>query len=81
MNETLVHPNNSSFTSYTIVTPHSDSRTDFSAYVTSDVHYTTYKIIACIESAPMLRADIIRVMREYKAGEGVPHYYDVWLLP
>ena len=40
--------NNFPFTSYTTVTPHSD---DFSAYVTSHVQNTTYKIIACILSA------------------------------
>ena len=32
--------------------PHSDSRSDFSAYVTSRIQYATYKIIAtCIERA------------------------------
>ena len=52
---------------FTIVTPRCDSRSDFSAYVTSHVHYTvpTYKIIAAhIERTTMLRAD--------RAGEGVP---------
>ena len=29
-----------------------------------------YKIIACIERATVLLADITRVMREYTAGEG-----------
>ena len=37
--------------------------------------YTTYKIIACIERAlTALRANIMRVTREYKAGEGVLSY-------
>ena len=70
----LWYTNNSPFTSYTTVTPHSDSRSDFSAYVTSHIQYTTYKIIACIERTTMLRADIMHVMCEYKAGEGVPCY-------
>ena len=48
------------------VIPHSDSRSDFSPYVTSYVQYTTYKIIACIECATMLRANITHVTREYK---------------
>ena len=83
----LCHTNNSPFTSYTTVTPHSDSRSDFSAYVTSHVQYTTYEIIACIERATMLRANIMRVTRECKAGEGVLKIViqdwqtDVWLLP
>ena len=34
----------------------------------------TYKIIACIERATMLQADITRVMCESKAGEGMPRY-------
>ena len=34
----------------------------------------TYKIIACIERATVLWANIMHVMREYKAGEGVPCY-------
>ena len=67
----LWYTNNSSFTSYTTVTPHSDSRSDISAYVMSHVQYT---IIACIECATMLRANIILVMYEYKAGEGVLSY-------
>ena len=36
----LWYTNNSPFTSYTTLTPHSDSRSDFSTYVTSHVHYT-----------------------------------------
>ena len=36
---------------------------------------TTYKIIACIERATVLRANM-RVTREYKAGEGVLSYHD-----
>ena len=36
----LWYTNNSPFTSYTTVTPHSDFRSDFSAYVTSHVQYT-----------------------------------------
>ena len=47
----LWYTSNSPFTSYTTVTPHSDSRSDISAYVTSHVQYTMYKIIACIEHA------------------------------
>ena len=70
----LWYTNNSPLTSYTTVTLHSDSRSDFSAYVTSHVQYTTYKIIACIERATVLRANIMRVTREYKAGEGVLSY-------
>ena len=66
----LWYTNNSLFTSYTIVTPHSDSRSDFSAYMTSHVQYTTYKIIVCIDCTTVLRA-IMRIMREYKAGEGM----------
>ena len=34
----------------------------------------TYKIIACIERATVLRANITHVTCEYKAGEGVPSY-------
>ena len=34
----------------------------------------TYKIIASIERATVLPADITRNVRGYKAGEGVPHY-------
>ena len=34
----------------------------------------TYKINACIERATMLQADIMRVLCESKAGEGVPRY-------
>ena len=33
-----------------------------------------YKIIACIEHATVLWADITRVMCKYKAGEGVLSY-------
>ena len=58
----LWYTNNSPFTSYTTVTPHSDSRSDFSTYVTSHVQYTTYKIIVYIERATVLRADITSVM-------------------
>ena len=36
--------------------------------------YTPYKIIACIERATVLRANITRVTREYKAGEGALSY-------
>ena len=36
----------------------------------------TYKIIACIERATVLQADITRIMREYKTGEGVPRCFD-----
>ena len=55
----LWYTNNSPFTSYTTVTPHSDSRSDSSAYVTSHVQYTTYKIIACIERATCFRHRLI----------------------
>ena len=41
----LWYTNNSPFTSYTTITLHSDSRSDFSAYVTSHVRYTTYKFV------------------------------------
>ena len=54
--------------------PHSDSRSDISAYVMSHVRYTTYKIIACIERATVLRANIMRVACKYKASEGVFSY-------
>ena len=67
----LWYINKSPFTSYTTVTPHSDSQGDFLAYVTSHVQYTTYKIIAtCIERTTMLQANITQVMHKYKAGEG-----------
>ena len=33
-----------------------------------------YKIIVFIERATVLRANIMRVAREYKAGEGVLSY-------
>ena len=42
---------------------HSDSGSDISAYVTSHVQYTTYKIIACIERVTVLRANITHVTR------------------
>ena len=38
--------------------PRSDSRSDFPAYVMSHILFTTYKIIACIEHATMLQANI-----------------------
>ena len=72
----LWYTNNSPFTSYTTVTPHSDSRSDTSAYVTSHVQYTAYKSMACIERATVLRANNMRVTHEYKAGEGVLSYHD-----
>ena len=70
--------NNSPFTSYTTVTPDSDSGSDYSTYVTSHDQYTTYKIIACIECATALWANIMLVTRAsiYKAGEGVLSYHD-----
>ena len=43
----------------------------FFAYVLSHDQYTMYKIIACIERAVVLRANIMRATREYKASEGV----------
>ena len=54
----LWYTDNPPFTSYTTVTPLSDSQ---SAYVTSHVQYTTHKIIACIEHATVLRANITHV--------------------
>ena len=57
-----------------LANPHSTSRSDFSAYMTSHVQYTTYKIIACIDRATVLRAIIMHVAHEYKAGEGVLSY-------
>ena len=63
----LWYTNNFPFTSYTTLTPHSDSR---SAYVTSHVQYTTYKIIAtCIERATALRANNMRVTRGIKQSK------------
>ena len=56
----LWYTKNCPFTSYTTVTPPSASRSDISAYMTSHVQYTTYKIIACIERATVLRANIMR---------------------
>ena len=71
----LWYTNNSPFISYTTVTPHSDSRSDFSAYVTSHIQHTMYEIIAmCIDCAAVLRADIRRITHGYKAGEGMPRY-------
>ena len=71
-----LYPRNKSFVyqQLSLHTTHSDSRSDISAYVTSHVLYTTYKIIASIECATVLRANITRVTREYKAGESVPSY-------
>ena len=57
----LWYTNNSPFTSYTTVTPHSDSRPEA----------PTYKIIACIECATV---HYVCNAREYKAGEEVPRY-------
>ena len=57
----LWYTNNSPFTSYTTVTPHSDSRSDFFPYVMSYIQYTAYKIIACIKCATVLQANIMRV--------------------
>ena len=57
-NETLVHQQFSA----TPLSPLTDS-----AYVTSRIQYTTYKIIAtCIERVTALRANITREMHEYK---------------
>ena len=61
----LWYTSNSPNTSYTIVTPHSYSQSDVSAYVMPHIQYTMYKIIACIDHTTMLRAII---MHEYKAG-------------
>ena len=52
--------NNSSFTSYTPLTPHSDSQSDFPAYVTSHVHYA-----ATYSALPRLNARLLRL-----AGSG-----------
>ena len=57
----LWYTNNSPFTSYTTVASHSDYRSDFSIYMTSHVQYTTYKIIACIDRATVLRANTSRM--------------------
>ena len=73
-NETLVYQQLSLHLHYITVTLHSDSRSDSSTYMTSHVQYTTYKIIACIERATVLRDNIMRVTRKYKAGEGVLSY-------
>ena len=59
------------FTSYTTVTPHSNSQSDFSAYVTSHIQYT---IIACIERATVLWANIMHISHKYKAGGGMLSY-------
>ena len=66
----LWYTNNFPFT-YTSVTPHSDSRSNFYAYVMSHLQYN---IIACIEQATVLQANIMHVTCEYKAGEGVLSY-------
>ena len=71
----LWYTNYSPFTSYTTVTPHSDSRSDFSAYMTSHVQYTTYKISACIECATVLRANITCVTC---TGEGLFFFLSIW---
>ena len=63
----LWYTNNSSFTSYTTFTPHSESRSDFSSYMTSNVHLLMYKIIAmCIERTTELWTNIC-VTCEYKS--------------
>ena len=47
----LWYTNKSPFTSYTTITPHSDSQNDFSAYVTSHVQYTYLrKSLLCVLS-------------------------------
>ena len=61
----LWYTNNSPFISYTALTPHSNSRSDFSSYVTSHLQY---KIIAtCIEHTTALWANNMHVKREYKS--------------
>ena len=64
----LWYTNNSPFTSYTTVTLTATPEAIVSAYVTSRVQlaYTTYKIIARIERAIVLPANITRVTH---AGE------------
>ena len=68
----LRYTNNSPFTSYTTITPHSDLGPKRLRDVTRLI--STYKIIARIERATLLWANITRVTREYKAGEGVLSY-------
>ena len=61
----LWYTNNSPFTSYTPLAPHSGSQSDFSAYVTLHIQY---KIIAmCIECATVLQANNTRIMLKVKA--------------
>ena len=57
----LWYTNNSPYTSYTPVTVHCYSRSDISAYVTSHVQYTAYKIVACIEKALGVQSELIFV--------------------
>ena len=70
----LWYTNNCPFTSYTTVTP--SQRLPKRCFRLRDVSFniSTYKIIACIEHATAQRANIMRVAREYKAGEGVLNY-------
>ena len=63
MNQTLVHQQLSLHQLHP-VTPNSDSRSDFSAYVTSHVQYL--RVLSAL--------NIMRITREYKAGEGMLSY-------
>ena len=67
----LWYTKNPPFTSYTTVTPHGDSREAIFLLTRRHVQYIAYKIIACIERATVLRANIVRVTREC---EGVLSY-------
>ena len=70
MNETLVDLQLSLHQLHHRHPSHSDSGSDLFVYVTS--HVTSYKTIAvCIERTNVLRANTMRVIREYKAGEGM----------
>ena len=61
--------NKSPFTSYTIVTPHSNSRSDFPACMMS--RFLCIKLLGVLS---VLRANNTRLTHEYKAGESVPSY-------
>ena len=69
----LWYTNNSLFTSYTTLTPHSDSQSNFfSLMLRHTFNVLTYKIVAtCIEHTTMFQAYNTRVKREFKC---VPCY-------
>ena len=76
----LWYTNNSPFTSYTILTLHSDSRSHFSSYVTSHVQYT-YIIAMSIERATVLRVNNTREMKACLAISLVPRpppFFVLW---